>query len=512
MLEQLAAGFGSALTLYNMLFIVLGIITGIVFGAVPGLSSITGLTIMIPITFYLSPVTAIAFLVGITKGGTSGGAIPAILINAPGSSEAVATTRDGYPLALKGKPIKAMRMALYSSVFGDTCSDVILILLAAPFAKVALQFGPAEITTLILLAFTMIASLSGQSLLKGLIATFLGVFLATIGLDPDIGTPRMTFGVVDLYDGISLNALAIGTLALGSVISQLFDIWRNPGDSSRSFPSFDKSEQGITFSEFRKCLKTLLRSSYIGTFVGMLPGLGVTLAAFLGYAAAKSASKHPEKFGTGTLEGIAATEAANSAVCGANLIPTIAIGIPGNLAAALLIGAFMIHGITPGPFMMQKSGNMIYALFASMLMANAVHAIIGRYGIPVWVQVLKAPKGIILPAVIILCVVGVYMPASSIFEVGVMFVFMAIGYIMRKLSYSLVSLFMGFMLGPMLEHSLRQTLQLYGNVGVLFTRPISLPLMAITLFLILRTVFKGMRRKPRIEDSVSVPEKRSNED
>lgn len=501
MIEQLIAGFGAAFTVYNMLFVMLGIITGIIFGVVPGLSSITGLTIMIPITFYLSPVTAIAFLVGITKGGTSGGATPAILINAPGSSEAVATTRDGYPLAQKGYPIKAMRMALYSSVFGDSVSDVVLILLAAPMAVIALQFGPAEITALIILAFTMIASLSGQSLLKGMIATVFGVLLSTVGLDPELGTQRMTFGVVDLYDGISLNAIAIGTLALSSVISQLFDVFRNPKGEVKSFPKYDKTKQGISFKEFKSCIKTLMRSAYTGTFIGMLPGLGVTLAGFLGYTAAKRASKKPESFGKGNLEGIAATEAANSAVCGANLIPTIALGIPGNLAAALLIGAFMIHGITPGPFMMQENGDLVYALFASMLMANMVHALIGRYGIPIWVQILKAPKGIIFPVVIVLCVIGVYMPASSSFEVGLMFLFMAIGYIMRKLSYSLVSLFMGFMLGPMLEHAIRQTLMLYGTLSVLFTRPVAVPFMLITLFLIWRIGFHGKSKKFGLKES-----------
>ena len=497
MIEQLYAGFVASLTIYNFLFVILGIITGLVFGVLPGLGSITALSILIPVTFYLPPITAIAFLIGITKGGTSGGAIPAILINAPGSAEAIATARDGYPLAQKGKPIKAMRMALYSSVFGDSCSDVVLILLAAPMAIIALKFGPAELTALIILAFTMIAALSGKSLTKGIIATALGMLFATVGLDAELSTQRMTFGYIDLYDGMSLNALAIGALALSSVISQLFDMWRDKeGDalSKMSFPKYDKKEQNLTFAEFRGCIRTLIRSSYIGTFIGMLPGLGVTLAAFLGYAAAKKASKTPEKFGKGHLEGIAATEAANSAVCGANLVPTIALGIPGNLAAALLIGAFMIHGITPGPFMMVENGQLVYAIFASMLMANLVHAIIGRFGIPIWVQILKAPKGIILPTVIILCVIGVYMPQSSLFEVGLMFLFTAIAYIMRKMSYSLVSLFMGFMLAPMLEHSLRQTLTLYDSLLVLFTRPFAVPFMLLTLFIIWRMYFQKRKQ------------------
>ena len=492
-LVQLATGFAAAFTPGNLLFIILGVGIGIVFGVLPGVGSITALSILIPVTFYMEPVTALAFLIGITKGGTSGGAIPAILLNAPGSSENVATARDGHPMARKGRPVKAMRMALYSSVFGDCASDVVLIALAAPFAAIALLFGPVEISAIVLLAFTLIAGLSAKSLTKGLAAAFLGVCLSTIGLDPEDGSQRMTFGIIALYDGISLNAMGIGLLALGSVLSQLIDVWRPAGSAPVTPKPYDPTIQNIRWSEFRACLSTLFRSAYIGTFVGMMPGLGVTLAGFLGYGAAKRASKTPEEFGTGKLEGIAATEAANSAVTGANLIPTIALGIPGNVAAALLIGAFTIHGITPGPFMMQTNGALVYALFASMLMANCVHLVIGRFGIPVWVQATKVPKAIILPVVAVFCVVGVWIPSNSYFEVGVMFVFAVLGFIMRKTGFSIVSLFIGFLLGPMLEHKLRQAMVLNENdITVFFTHPVALPFSLLTLFFIWRL---GIRRR-----------------
>ena len=368
-------------------------------------------------------------------------------------------------------------------------------MLAAPFALVALKLGPAETTSLVILALTMIASLSARNLLKGLIATTFGVFLSTIGLDPANGVERMTFGVVALFDGISLNAIAIGPLALSAVVSQLFDLWRARGDDIKRFPVFDRKKQALTFSEFISCWRTLFRSAYLGTFVGMLPGLGATLAGFLGYSLAKRASKTPEKFGKGHLEGIAATEAANSAVMGACLIPTIALGIPGNLAAALLIGAFIIHGITPGPFMMIKHGDLVYSMFAAMLVANMAHAVIGRFGSPIWVLALKAPMGIILSVVIILCAVGVYIPAPSLFEIGMMLAFTGLGYIMRKLAFSIVSFFMGFMLGPMLEHSLRQTINLYGSLSVLFTEPIALICMLITLYVIWRSYMAAKKEK-----------------
>lgn len=489
MLEQLISGFYEAVTFSNLLFIFCGVALGIVFGVLPGLGSVTAIAIMIPVTFYMSPMSAIGFLVGINKGGTSGGAIPAILLNAPGTPESTATARDGYPLTKQGKPEKAMKMALYSSVTGDMFSDAVLILLAAPFATIALMFGPAEITSIIIFAFTLIAALSGRSLVKGVAAAEFGVFLSTIGLDPVTGSQRMSFNVIDLYDGISLNALAIGTLALSAILSQMFTLRRKVKSDAEppGFTSLDREKQRLTFKEYISCWRTILRSAFIGTGVGMLPGLGVTLAAFLGYGAAKRASKHPEKFGQGALEGIAATEAANSAVVGSNLIPTIALGIPGNIVAALLIGAFMIHGVTPGPMMMQSHGHLIYAIFASMLMANVAHLIVGRIGIRIWGQITRAPQAVVLAVVIPLCIAGVYIPSNSLFEVGLMFAFAGLAYVMRKTGFSLVSLLIGFLLGPMLEFSLRQALILYkGDWSVFFSKPIPLVFLGLTVLFLWR--------------------------
>ena len=489
MLEQLMQGFVAAATIGNFLYIICGIALGIIFGVLPGLGSVTAIALLIPITFYMSPMTAIGFLVGVNKGGTSGGAIPAILLNAPGTPEATATTYDGYPLCKKGQPEKAMKMALYSSVTGDMFSDSVLILLAAPFATVALMFGPAEITSIIFFAFTMIAALSGTSLLKGIAASALGVFLSTVGLDPVTGNQRMTFQVIELFDGISVNALAIGALALSSIMSQWFTLRSAHLNNAEpvKLAELDREKQRLSFSEYFACKKTILRSAFIGTGVGMLPGLGVTLAAFLGYGSAKRASKTPEKFGTGHLEGIAATEAANSAVVGANLIPTIALGIPGNIVAALLIGAFMIHGVTPGPMMMQNHGDLIYAIFASMLMANVAHVLVGRIGIRLWGQITRVPQAIVLPLVVPLCVAGVYIPASSFFEVGLMFGFAGLAYLMRKTGFSLVCLLIGFLLGPMLEFSLRQALIIFkGDWTMFFTKPITLVFLGLTIIFLWR--------------------------
>ena len=502
-LGNMALGFEAAFTFTNMLFICAGVTLGIIFGVMPGLGSVTALAILVPITFYMSPLPAIAFLVGVNKGGTSGGAIPAILINAPGTPEAAATALDGHPLARQGKPEKAMRTALYSSVCGDTFSDCMLILLAAPFAAVALKFGPPELVAIMLFSFTLIAALAGRSLVKGIIAAAFGVFLSTWGLDPVDSSPRLTFDKIELFDGVSLQAMAIGTLALSSVIAQIFDV-RVKGEPSPIMGSSSfAADNKLTAREFWAGWKTLLRSACIGTGVGMLPGLGVTLAAFLGYGAAKRASKNPEEFGQGRLEGIQATEAANSAVVGSNLIPTIALGIPGNIAAALLIGAFMIHGVVPGPLMMIEHGALIYSIFASMLMANVAHLIIGRFGIRIWVQFVRIPKKFILPVVVVFCILGVYIPTNSLFDVGLMLLFGGLGYAMRKSGFSIVCLIIGFLLGRNFEMALRQTMLMHkSDLTILFTSPIALVFMLLTIFFIWHFGFRSPKRKEPTEPSL----------
>lgn len=484
MIDGMMAGFAGALHPLNLLFMIIGVSLGIIVGILPGLGSVTALSILIPVTFYMNPLVAIAFLVGVNKGGTSGGAVPAILLNAPGTPEAAATALDGYPMCRKGQPVKAMKAALYSSVFGDTLSDILLILVAAPFATFALRFGPAEFTAIVLFSFTLIAGLSGHSVIKGIIAAFFGLFLSTVGLDPVDSSSRMTFDIVELYDGISLNALAIGTLALSSVIQQIFALRRNGGTAQETVSqTFDRQANKLRPSEFWSHWPTLIRSALIGSGIGMLPGLGVSLAAFLGYGSAKRASKTPEKFGTGHIEGVMATEAANSAVVGANLVPTIALGIPGNIAAALIIGAFMIHGVVPGPFMFEQHGDLIYGIFASMLICNGFHLLVGRLGINIWGYITRVPKNIVLPIVIVLCIVGVYVPTQSLFDVGLMLAFAGLGYLMRSTGFSLVCFVIGFLLGPMFETSLRQTMLMYkSDLTVLLSSPIALIFVILTVF------------------------------
>lgn len=496
MIEQILAGFVAAFTLGNLLAIAAGILLGIIVGAIPGLGSVTAMAVLIPVTYYMTPLAAIAFLVGVNKGGTSGGAIPAILLNSPGSPEAAATALDGYPMARRGEAKRALKFAILSSVTGDTLSDILLILVIVPFAMIALRFGPLEYTAVFLFAFALLAGIAGDSPLKGIVAIFSGVFLSTIGTDLVSGAGRMTFGQPALFDGLSLIAIAIGGLALASVLVEMLD-HRRQGDA----PGFvlaqpvSGAQTRVPTREFLSYWRTILRASSIGSFVGMMPGLGVTLAAFLSYGAARRASPNGHRFGQGEPEGIIATEAANSAVVGSNLIPTIALGIPGNIAAALLVGALMMHGVTTGPFMLQQHGALIYALFASMIMANAIHLAIGWLGINLWVRFAAVPRGLILPPVLAFCIVGVYLPSQSLWHVGTMLVFAGLGLVMARTGFSMVGLVIGFLLGAKFEASLRQTLLLYnGRMAEMLYSPIALVLLGLSAVILLRGFAPARRR------------------
>ena len=514
-MDIILAGFADALTPMNILFIAFGVFTGIMVGAIPGLNGPMAIAIAVPITFYMTPLAALAFLIGINKGGTFGGSVSAVLLNTPGSPEATATAFDGYPMARQGKGQKAVKMALYSSVFGDTFSDIVLILVAAPFAIIALKMGPTELTAVLIFSFTIIAALAADSMVKGLIAAALGAFVSTVGLDIDTAMPRLTFGFLELEDGIPIIAMAIGLLALSEVLVQVEDYRRSGFAGATEEGAFGKGvpreNRVVTWAEFIGCWRTLLRSAVIGTGIGALPGIGSVIASFLGYAAAKNASKTPEEFGKGRLEGVAAAESANSAVVGANLIPLLALGIPGNLAAAMLIGAFLIHGIVPGPSVFQEHGQLIYGIFGAMLIANVLNLVIGQVGLRFFALLVSLPKTVIHPVIVVLCIVGAYVIDSGMFAVGIMFIFAVLGYIMRKIGFSFATFVIGFVLGPMFELSLRQSIILFQETPLdALTRPIVLVFLGLTLFSLWR-VYVRTRRAERAAANRSVPESGAGE-
>lgn len=495
-MDVILAGLSDAFTLSNLGLILLGIVVGQVFGAIPGLSAITAIAIAVPLTYYMSPLGALGFLIGINKGGTVGGAMASILMNTPGSPEAAATAFDGHPLAKQGKALKALKIALYSSVSGDTFSDFVLIAVSAPLALAALRMGPPEMMAVMIFAMTIVASLVGKSMIKGLIAAVFGVLLSTIGLDPEGASDRLTFGVVDLLNGLPIAAVAIGLLAMGEVIRQIHALRNQLDENHLPISGQSPSDRRISLIEYIRCFPTIMRSALIGTGIGAIPGIGSSAAAFIGYDAAKRADKDPKSFGKGNIKGVAAAEAANSAVVGANFIPLLSLGIPGNLTAALILGAFIIHGVAPGPQLIQEQGRLIYGLFGSMIIANICNLIVGNAGLRFFSLVTYIPARIIFPMVGLFCLTGAYL-TNGAFALKLVIVFAVLGYFFRLLDFSFITFVIGYVLGPMFELSARQTAILSrGELSFFLDRPIAMAIFFLTILSVLRALHH--RRKHRV--------------
>jgi len=487
------------LSFQNVLAITLGVALGMILGAIPGISGFMAIPLILPFTFYMNPIMAIAMLMAISKASIYGGSISAILLNIPGTDAAAATMLDGYELTKQGKSGKALTMALYASVIGDTSSDLALLLVAGPIALIALKFGPPEFTMIVLFSLGIIGVIASESPIKGLIAAAGGLFLATFGLDPVSSSRRFCFGVLELDSGIQMFPLFLGLLVVSEIFVQLEGRLK-PGVESHVHRSVNVEDSRVSLTELRRCLKTIFRSTAIGTILGSLPGIGATVAAFTSYAEAKRASKHPEEFGRGSLEGVAAAEAGNNATCGANLIPLVTLGIPGNATAAIVLGAFMIHGLTPSPFLMRDHAPMLYALFVTLLISNVFVFGIAHVFLKFASRVREIPKQILLPPILILCVVGSYAFNSSIFDVKVMLGLGLLGYIMKKYGYSTPTMAIAFILGGMFEKKLRQSLVISGgSISIFFMRPISLLFLFLTIIFITILVLrerKRVRRQP----------------
>ena len=494
------AGFGDALSLVNLLFVLFGVVLGQFVGAVPGIGPVMAMAIAIPFTFGLDPLPAIAFLVGVSKGGLVGGAVPAVLMNTPGTPDAAATALDGYPLAQQGKPLKATKMALFASITGDTFSDIVLITVSAPLAILALKMGPVEIVALIIFAFSVLAGLIGQSVLKGIISAALGLLFAAFGVDPENSTPRLLFGMWDLYDGLPLASVAIGMLAISEILRRLSESRGEVKPAVEVKATDNPDDSRVTLAEYWSCRFTMLRGAMIGTVLGALPGIGSTAAAFMSYAFAKASATDPESFGKGNLKGIAAAESANSAVVGANLIPLLTLGIPGSVGAALIISAFMIHGMQPGPLLFQEQGRLVYGLFGAMVLANLMNLWVGQLGLRLWVKVVSAPESIIFSSALLLCIVGVSMATGGLFGVSVMLIFAVIGYLMSSFGYSVVIFIIAFFLGPRFEISISQMLALTnGDPTQVVNYPVAVALLLLSLASAIWFLFRNKKSETKLD-------------
>lgn len=501
MLTALGSAFAAMLSPENLVFLVAGVVTGMILGAIPGLSAAMAIALVVPFTYYLTPVQSIPMLLAAYNAGTFGGSMAAILIGTPGTPAAGATVADGYSLAKRGMAGKAMKTALFSSVFGCLFSSIVLCSITEPISRYALKFGAPEYTVLLLLALTIIASAAGRSMIKGLIGGMLGMLVGCVGMDQGFAVPRLTFGVLKLSSGVDLIVMMIGILAMSEVFKQMEDIRMKANDAQLPPPK-SKEDNQFSRSDLKRSWKHWLRSSLIGCGIGALPGLGPALACYIGYDVGKKFSKHPEEFGNGSVEGIACSEAANNAVCGANMIPLLSLGVPGDTGAALLMGAFMVQGLTPGPLVYMQSPNTVYSIYAGLILSNLMMLVIALFLWRAFRKVCSAPMSIIFPCVCAFCVIGVYAQSASIVDVWTMLFFAIAGYVLTKFKFPMVTMIIGFILAPLFEKNFRRALVLSnGDFGTFFSSPLCIAFWVLTLISV-AVILRGKRKDKNLADGL----------
>ncbi len=481
--EYILIGLSNVFTLPSLLAISAGTAIGLFVGAMPGLSATMAIAILLPLTFGMAPATGISMLASLYMGAMYGGSIAAILIRTPGTPAAAATVIDGYPMAQKGQAGKALGTSLVASLCGGLISSIALLTIAPILGSVALKFGPVELFAVAVLGMTIIGSLSQGSTILGLLSGALGLLLAMIGMDPITGTPRFTFGNIYLFSGLPFTVALIGLFS----IPQAIRLIEKDQELTQRINAFT-DRMLPTWKEFKSMAVTILRSSFIGIFTGLIPGTGGDTACWFAYNEAKRFSKEKEKFGTGYPEGVAAAEAANNAVVGGALIPTLTLGIPGSSATAIIMGGLMVHGIMPGPTLMTEHADITYTLIWAVLLSNIVMFIEGLLFTRISINVTKVKNIVLAPIIVILCVVGSFAINNSIFDVFLMFGFGILGYFMDKIKMPTAPMVVGLILGQMLDNSLNQSLLIgYGSWTIFFKSPIATVLLIIALFSVLQS-------------------------
>ena len=469
----------------NFFFVFIGITSGIIVGALPGLTATMGCALLIPFTFGLPPIQGLLMLMGIFCGGIYGGSISGILIRTPGTPSAAATLLDGYPLSQKGLAGKAIGISTVSSFVGGTIGAIVMTFLSPQIAKIGLKFGPPEFCALAIFGLGMIITISGRSLLKGIIAALFGLLITIIGFDPLSGVPRFTFGSQNLLGGVTFIPALIGLFGYAQVFRNIEKITILPPVDSKVEKILPK------FSEILATLKTMIKSALMGTFIGSIPGTGCDVAAFVTYGEAKRSSKHPEKFGTGILEGVAAPEAGNNGATGGAMIPMLTLGVPGDAVTAVLLGALTIHGLQPGPMLFRDHLDVIYPIFAGMIMAQFILLIVGLSGARVFARLINVDRRILTPVIFFLCVVGSYSMRFSFFDVSLSLIIGVIAYFMEYYEYPVSPILLALILGPMAEQNLRRSLIIsHGDPTIFFRRPISATFIILALVVIVTSYYR----------------------
>ncbi|GEN23038.1 C4-dicarboxylate ABC transporter permease [Halomonas cupida] len=494
-------GLEMVMQLGTLLAIAAGTLLGIIMGALPGLTSAMAIALLLPVTFGMPPVMGIGMMLGALCGAGASGSIPAILLNIPGTPSSVATTFDGFPMAQKGEAGRALGLAIVASFFGGVASMVILSLLAPPIAEFALRFGAAEYFSLSIFGLVIIASVAGKSLLKGLIAGLIGFFASTIGTDPITGVDRFTFGQLSLLTGINLLPALIGLFAVAQVLKDAFEYDPHQRVQGNT-PRIDIARP--RFAETLRHWKAVVAGVASGSIVGPVPGAGGSIASLVAYDQTRRFSRSPEKFGTGHAPGIISVESANNALLGGALIPTLALGIPGEAATAVLLGGLMIQGITPGPLLFDGQSGTVYGIFIAYLVANVFMLLIMCLGIKLFIRVLMVPRKQLLAAILVFCFIGVYGVDGDVFNLYLMLGFGILGYFLNRYQFGTAPVILGLILGPIAESNLRRGLQAFeGDWTPFFTRPISVTFLVIAVGLLVLTLWQNHRssRNPQATSS-----------
>lgn len=490
-----ANGFGQIMEPQILLLCLAGVILGIFFGASPGMTSSMGIALILPVTYGMDIVHGMSILLGIYIGSISGGLITAILINIPGTPASVATTFDGHPMAERGEGGRAIRVGTLYSLLGGLFSLIVLFAISPVLARWALKFSYEEYFAIGLLSLTLIASLSGKSLVKGMLSALIGIVFTTVGMAPVDTVRRFTFGIRDLDAGFKLLPLMIGVYAVMEVIKAA----GAAEQGEMKILSYKSRGIGVSWKEFREQFKNFIVSSGIGTGIGILPGLGAAISNLIAYSVSKNMSRHPEKYGTGCIDGLIASETANNAVSGGAMIPLLTMGIPGDAGTAMLLAAFMLHGITPGPLLFQTHGNVIYAMFAILIVANILMFVVQLYGLPGFLKLLMIPRNILLPIVMVLASVGAFAMNNRVFDIWSIFMFALVGYGLSRFDFPPAPVVLGFVLGPIIELNFRRgMMSSYGNFAAFFTRPIAGTVLVLTILILVWQVLSNIRKSKKV--------------
>ncbi len=478
-LQYWIQGFAVATQPMNLLYAFIGCVLGTLIGVLPGLGPAAGTAILIPVTFSLDPIGGIIMLAAIYYGAMYGGTITSVLVNVPGEAASVITCLDGYQMAKQGRAGPALGIAAIGSFIGGTFATLALMVVSLPLATFALRFGPPEVFALLVVGLSLVTGLSGKSIFAALIMTMFGLMLAMVGMDPVRGAPRFTFGIPPLYDGIGFIPVVMGLFGVGEILL------------SMEAPVLEVIKTKITDllpkrEEWRVSTGAIGRGTIIGFFLGLIPGIGAIIPTFLAYVVEKKVSKHPEKFGTGVIEGVASPETANNAYANGAMVPLLTLGIPGSPTLAVLMGAFIIHGLTPGPFLFKERPDVVWGLIASLYLGNVMLLTLNLPLVGFWAKLLEIRYEFLYPGILLFCILGAYSLNQSVFDVGVMIAFGVLGYIFRKLDWPLAPTVLALILGPMMERALRTSLEMSaGDLSILFTRPISAVLLIVAAVVLL---------------------------